>query len=81
MKKFVYAIKDEKVGFLEPIIDENEQTAVRNFSYTICDPKNICNFAKSDFTLYFLGYFDTDTGIFTQDEIPQLICNGGSLNV
>lgn len=81
MKKNVYCIKDEKVGFLSPILDDNDQTAIRNFSFSISDPQNICNFAKSDFNLYFLGCFDTDTGMYTQDELPSLIASGGSLNV
>lgn len=77
--KNLYAIKDEKVGFLTPILEENDNVAIRNFTYTLCDSKNICNFAKSDFNLYYLGTFNTDNGMFAQDEIPKLICSGGSL--
>lgn len=79
MIKNVYAIRDEKVGFLMPILEENNEVSIRNFKYTLDDRNNICNFAKSDFNLYYLGMFNTDTGLFTQDEIPKLICSGGSL--
>lgn len=81
MKKFVYCIKDEKVGFLTPILEDNDQVAIRNFTYALSDEKNICNFAKSDFNLFLLGTFDTEKGMFTQDSVPELIASGGSINV
>lgn len=79
MLKNVYAIKDEKVGFLAPILEENDNVSIRNFSYTLSDSANICNFAKADFNLYYLGTFDTANGMFDQEVVPKLICSGGSL--
>ena len=35
MKRFVYAIKDLKVGFLTPTLEIADQVAIRNFAYSM----------------------------------------------
>lgn len=75
MKKNLYAIRDLKVGFLAPMVDDNEDTAIRNFEYA-CAHNDIINFAPTDFELYHIGTFDTDSGVIDPCSIPTFICNG-----
>lgn len=75
MKKMLFAIKDNKVGFLAPMVDDNENTAIRNFKYAVSN-NDILNFAPSDFDLFRIGEFDTDSGIITALSSPDFICNG-----
>lgn len=74
MKKNLYAIKDVKVGFLSPMIDTNNETAIRSFEYA-CKNNDMMFFTPSDFELYYLGEFDSDSGLF-YCESPTFLCNG-----
>lgn len=75
MKKNLYAIRDLKVGFLAPMVDDNEASAMRNFEYA-CHNNDIINFAPSDFELYHIGTFDTDSGTIDPSPVPDFVCNG-----
>lgn len=75
MKKELYAIRDVKVGFLAPMVDDNEASAMRNFEYAVHN-NDIINFMPSDFELYHIGSFDTDSGIIESCSTPNFICNG-----
>lgn len=75
MIKSLYAIRDCKSGFLSPMIDDTDDSALRNFEYA-CKNNNIMNFAPQDFELYKIGSYDTDSGILSPIEPTEFIANG-----
>ncbi len=69
----VYAIRDAvSASFGQLMIETNESTARRNFQYGCRE--GLMDYARDDFSLYYLGEYCTDDGSFTSIEIPQLIC-------
>lgn len=74
----IYAIKDEKVGFLQLMQDNNDYTAIRNFKFAINRPESLYSANKSDFKLYKFGNFDSDTGEMVLLPSMQLIIDGAS---
>lgn len=78
MKYPIYSYRDLKVGFGAPATDMNDQSAIRGFSYAINNP-GIMNFSPKDYDLYKIGEFDTEKGIITGFEVPQLVVSGSSV--
>lgn len=69
----VYCIRDAVSGkFGQLMVESNEATARRNFSYGCRD--GLMDFARDDFSLYEIGSFDLDSGVFTPIQLPKLIC-------
>lgn len=66
----VYAIRDVKTGFMTPTFDQNDQTAIRNFSHAVVNSDTILSSFCKDFSLYRLGSFDSDSGLLTREELP-----------
>lgn len=60
----VYSIKDLKSGYLPPTYDVNDGTAMRNFDHACQNPDSLFYTHGSDYQLFKLGTFDTDTGEF-----------------
>lgn len=79
MIKSIYCIRDAKVGFLTPIVDENDASALRNFSYGVNKADNVMGFAPGDFQLYKIGSFDDETGKIVSSELLELIADGLSV--
>lgn len=78
MIKNVYAIRDARVGFMTPIIEENDACAMRGFENAVLARDGyFANFA-SDYDLYRLGSFDSDSGQF-DNELPVLLVSGASI--
>ena len=78
MKYPVFSYRDAKVGFGFPVVDQNEVSAIRGFSYAINGRDGLMNFSPSDFDLYKIGEFDTEKG--TLDPCtPILIVSGSSV--
>lgn len=76
----IVAVRDEKVGFLSPMVDTNLESAKRNFVHAIMQPGSLYNTHKADFALYHVANFDSDTG----EVIPldrQLIIDGTMIEV
>lgn len=72
----IYSMRDKHTGFVSPTFDLNDQTAARNFSMALTKSDGILGFAPSDFDLYCLGSWDTDTGIITPAQLPSLVLSG-----
>lgn len=72
----IYSMRDKHTGFVSPTFDLNDQTASRNFSMALTKSDGILGFAPSDFDLYCLGSFDTDTGVIVPASLPQLVLTG-----
>lgn len=75
MKKRVYVVRDRLVGFLSPIVDENDNTAMRNFERAMLTEQKDTPRMIEDFSLYFIGTFDTADGRF-ESIIPELVILG-----
>lgn len=58
----LYAIKDAKNGFMFPQTDANDETAIRNFSNALMDKDSMLVRFASDFTLWKVGEFNSETG-------------------
>ena len=79
MKYPVYCVRDIKVGFQPTLMVEmNDATAVRGFSYTVNNPNGIIGFSPKDFDLFKIGVFNTDDGKFNPI-LPEMICSGISV--
>lgn len=64
MKQRLYSIRDNKVGYMQPVIRQNDAAAIRDFVATISlsGSDSMLNLCPSDFDLYFVGYFDDEAG-------------------
>ena len=74
MRYFIYTIKDELNGFLNVTLDQNDETAERNFTYAIKNDPQMKMF-KKDYSLYCIGVYDTDAGIVETCERKLLDAN------
>lgn len=71
----IYAVRDVKMGYAQPILDSSDETAIRNFS-SQCknaqfNPTLFYN--PQDFSLYKIGEYDTDTAMLTAITPPSLL--------
>lgn len=75
MIKPVFAMKDEAAGiFMDPMIDYNKDTAIRNFEFA-CKNNQVINFRPSDFSFWHVADFDNETGKVLAI-VPDLIMRG-----
>lgn len=65
MKIGVYSIRDVRNGFLTPIIEVSDSSAIRNFSFTVMNGTNLMNTFSGDYDFYKIGEFDTDVGLIS----------------
>lgn len=76
----IYSIRDNLTGFLTPVVEQNDAAARRNFEHAIMNPQSLMHSHVSDYDLYKLGYFDTETGVLEQAEPIEMVVAGGSVN-
>lgn len=74
MKMPMYGIKDRLTGFTSPIPLSNDEVALRWFKELTQTDTSI-KVSPDDFTLYFLGEFDTEKGTLTAD-VREVVRNG-----
>lgn len=79
MKYPIYSYRDNKAWFGQPMIDNNDESAIRGFSYAINNANGIMSFSPSDFDLYKIGYFDSEKGTVEPVNPIQLIVSGSSV--
>lgn len=72
----VYAIRDTKSGYMNPTFELNDAVAMRNFAFACQQTDSLLFAACSDFELYQIGRFDTETGIIEDDLPNRFICSG-----
>lgn len=75
----MYSVRDVKVGFMPPTCDQSDISARRNFEFAINRSDNLMNFVPSDFDLFFVGQFDTDSGVITSEPVPKIVVSGASV--
>lgn len=78
MKYPIYAVRDVKVGFNQPMTDLNDNVAKRNFAYAI-NNNDMMQFSPKDYDLFKIGDFDTELGTIEALGVPVLICDGFSV--
>ena len=65
MKFGVYSIRDVRQGFLSPTVEMSDTVAVRNFSHAVMKGDSLLQSFSSEYDLYKIGEFDTDSGLVT----------------
>lgn len=78
MKYPIYSYRDLKVAFGQPIVEMNDQTAIRGFAYAINQNQGLMNFSPKDYDLYRIGEFDAEKGILIPEKVPVLVMSGVS---
>lgn len=58
----LYAIRDVKTGFMTPVMEANDASAVRNFAHSIQSSEGILFTFAQDFSLYHIADFNAETG-------------------
>lgn len=77
----VYSIRDHLTGFMTPVLEQSDAVAMRNFEMSCAEmsgQRSLMTFRPSDFSLYRIATFDTDSGLFSVVSPPELVCQGGS---
>lgn len=75
MKMPVYSIRDVLNGYSAPMVDVNDNTAIRNFKFSLAGD-SVVGANASDYELYRLGEFDTITARFVPEEMPVMLYRG-----
>lgn len=79
MKYGLYCIYDEAAGvFTAPTIDLSDESAMRNFQKMCADSGCMMNFRPADFSLYYVGCYDAETGSIEPLIPPSRLINGSS---
>lgn len=63
----IYAIKDTKVGFMQPFCQVNDSVAIREFGNLINTGSSVVSQNYEDMELYSLGTYSQDTGSIESD--------------
>ena len=79
MKYNLYAIRDDKVGFMVPTSDPNDAVAVRGFSSAVKRAERDMDERVFDMELYRVGEFDIDSGKIKPCNPPAFIVSAVSI--
>ncbi|UPW41643.1 nonstructural protein [Peromfec virus RodF8_32] len=72
----VYSIFDAKTGFMSPVIEVNDESAIRNFAHSVANSEGILYSFSQDFQLYRIGTFDSDTAALSNESPHPLLITG-----
>ena len=78
MKFGLYCIKDAKTGFMTPVVEQNDASALRNFSHAVNQLDSIMHDSPNDFSLFKVSDFDTDVGILSIPN-PTLVADASEV--
>lgn len=81
MKQVVMAMFDKAAGFYgQPFFVSARNLGVRAFRDAVNGKTDdqICKHS-SDFELYQLGTFDSESGVFSQGDFPELVARGSDV--
>ena len=77
MKLEAFSIRDEKSGvFVRPFFCVNRGVALRDFADLVADKQTAVCKHPGDFKLYFIGYFDDNSGEFVSLPQPEFLAHG-----
>lgn len=74
----VYSIRDELSGFMTPVLEANDAIAMRSFRHA-CDlqpDSSLMSWKPTDYTLFRIATFDSESGVITPISPAELICRG-----
>lgn len=74
----IYSIRDVRTGFMSPTVDATDAAAARNFHHAVLNSGSVLTSFASDFSLYRLADFDSDTGVITPLSPVSFIVDGAS---
>ncbi len=72
----VYSIRDSRTGFMAPTLDQNDDAAARNFLFAVKNSRDVMGAFPDEFSLYRLGTFDTESGVFSPESVPVHVAVG-----
>lgn len=72
----LYSILDHKTGFLPVQVDQNDQSAARNFAHAVMQTGTLFNTHAQDYELFKVGTFDTETGEVVSLPVKELVAEG-----
>lgn len=75
----VYAMRDIKTGFMTPSLDPNDDAAARNFYHAVSQSSGVLFTFASDFSLYRVGSFDSDTGLLVSEQPIRQVADGANV--
>lgn len=75
MRRRVYSVRDDRMKtYGQLVFIENDSVASRAFGdLVLSDNKSLMATHPADFSLWYLGEFDAETGIFSCEEKPYII--------
>lgn len=74
----IYVIRDVHTGFMTPMVDQNDASALRNFEHAVMNTESLYHSHPKDYSLYKIGTYDTETAAINPI-IPELIVDAFSL--
>lgn len=74
----VYSIRDSRTGFMAPTLDQNDDAASRNFLFAVKNSRDVMGAYPDEFSLYRLGTFNTESGVFFPEPVPVHVAVGSS---
>lgn len=69
----VYCVRDLKAGFQTPVIQVNDDVAVRGFASVVSKGDSLMSDHPGDFALFRIGDFDADTGKLVPLDLLRLL--------
>lgn len=79
MIRNVYSFRDNKTSFGQIWFDNGDESAKRGFAMMVNNPDGIMGFSPSDFDLFKIGTFDTETGRLDSIWPIEFLVNGRAL--
>lgn len=74
MKLEVFTVSDAAVGaFLPPFFARSRGEAIRMFQDSVADPKSQFGVHAKDYSLYFIGTWSDENGLFSPVDVPDRI--------
>jgi len=74
MQLKIYSIRDTKSNvFNNPFYKSTHGEAERDFTSVVNDEKSMINKYPADFSLWYLGTYDSDSGRFESLPVPDMI--------
>lgn len=69
-----YSVKDKQSGeYLAPFFQPTHGVAIRSFGDIVKDPQSLQYKHPEDYTLFYIGEFNTENGQILSIESPQIL--------
>ncbi len=80
MIKNIYAVRDLKSCYINPVVDDSDAHAIRSFQIAMKNPQTDVHYFPSDFQLCKIGTFDDKTGVIKPCDL-EVIFDGKDCSV